>query len=66
MDRGLWEILDGTEVSPTVTISGNTGDGALTVTGGSDGSGKVEVDPKYKTVYLDWKNVITKHLLKLH
>ena len=55
MDRGLWEIVDGTEVSPTVTISGNTGDGALTVTGGSDGSGKVEVDPKYKAVYLDWK-----------
>ena len=56
MDRGLWEIVDGTEVAPTVLLGGNSGDGALSITdGGSSGSGKVKVDPISNTEYLNWK-----------
>jgi hypothetical protein len=55
MDRGLWEIVDGTEVAPIVVFSGNAGDGALSTMVGSDGSGKVKVDPKVNAMYLEWK-----------
>jgi cell division cycle protein 20 (cofactor of APC complex)/ATP-binding cassette subfamily B (MDR/TAP) protein 1 len=49
MDRGLWEIVDGSEVSPTPTgtgigkLDGNSGDGASSSVGGNG------------NVQLDWK-----------
>jgi hypothetical protein len=57
MDRGLWEIVDGSEVSPTPTptptgggkLDGNSGDGA------SSSSVVVSVGIGNGNVQLDWK-----------
>lgn len=50
MDRGLWEIVDGTEVPPTPTgigkLDGNSGDGASSVVAGGSGNGNVQLDWK--------------------
>jgi cell division cycle protein 20 (cofactor of APC complex)/ATP-binding cassette subfamily B (MDR/TAP) protein 1 len=50
MDRGLWEIVDGSEVSPTPTggskLDGNSGDGASSVVAGGSGNGNVQLEWK--------------------
>lgn len=52
MDRGLWEIVDGSEVSPTPTgtgigkLDGNSGDGASSSSSVVGGNGNVQLDWK--------------------
>lgn len=61
MDRGLWEIVDGTEACPTLTptptgkLDGNSGDGASSGVVGGTGGKPTAVSTVKEISHLDWK-----------